>query len=72
MSYTSNAKENQAGKGEWVITAILRETSFEMIVAQTALALMLAAEFFNTRQHGNSVSEKPLRRDRGMDQEGAP
>lgn len=42
--------------GEWVITAILRETSFEMIVAQTALALMLAAEFFNTRQHGHMAA----------------
>ncbi|CAK8985462.1 unnamed protein product [Durusdinium trenchii] len=41
--------------GEWVITTILREYQMSAVVAQTALDLMLAAEYFNTRQHGHDA-----------------
>eukprot|EP00913_Durusdinium_trenchii_P019163 g18009.t1 len=49
--------------GEWVITTILREYQMSAVVAQTALDLMLAAEYFNTRQHGHLKHFDFLRHD---------
>mmetsp|Transcript_8045 Transcript_8045/g.18796 ORF Transcript_8045/g.18796 Transcript_8045/m.18796 type:complete len:514 (-) Transcript_8045:56-1597(-) len=41
--------------GEWVITTILKNMTWQSLVSQTSLDLMLAAEYFNTRLHGSDV-----------------
>eukprot|EP00439_Symbiodinium_sp_Y106_P040031 s1476_g4.t3 len=40
-------------RGEWVITCIIREIDLISLISQTSLDLMLAAEYFNTKQHGD-------------------
>ncbi|CAJ1359953.1 unnamed protein product [Effrenium voratum] len=42
--------------GEWVITTIIRDMDVSLLVAQTGLDLMLAAEYFNTRHHGHDAA----------------
>ncbi|CAE7843400.1 unnamed protein product [Symbiodinium microadriaticum] len=46
--------------GEWVITCIIREIDVVSLISQTSLDLMLAAEYFNTKQHGDESHDLAL------------